>query len=457
MIGGSRPGAWRQCNAVSPVVTATQAGAGTHNGMALNVKVLTGAYVQVTGPQYQSYFVPGAAGAGPDSPGSVTLTPLYGGCWMYGAVTRNDAAAAWTPVSAGGTIFDQNIADSTNTASYGTFWSSGPSPGSIRSPRQKAIGSAYGTTATAYLAQNTIAGNTIVVCVTAGDTSANPVVSGITIGGAADNFQKVVSLNNNGAFSAEIWYDPNCAGGQTTIQVSTTGDAGGSPQLYFYAYEVPGVLTADQHASNYSASNVTSWTSTGTPTTTQPSEIWFGTAAVSTGNEGVQNWTHNDLVTVAWGSFNSSYKVVAGEDAAVYGGNCKAAVYTACVATFYLAGAGSFTAGTPVAIGASNSDTGGGVYGGAACLEIPPMPGGVPVSEDPSAPPPVSATSAKTLTTARFTPPMGSLLVAMISAAGGTGVTVADDNGQLTWVEQAYWAAGTSGYAGVWTAPVVCG
>ena len=52
---------------------------------------------------------------------------------------------------------------------------------------------------------------------------------------------------------------------------------------------------------------------------------------------------------------------------------------------------------------------------------------------------------------------MGSLLVAMVAAAEGTGVTVTDDNGMLIWMELTRWASGTSGYAGVWAAVVVCG
>ena len=63
MYGGASIGPWRQCNAVSPAVTATQTGAGTHNGMALTVKVLDGAAITVSGPQYQSSFTPGAVGS----------------------------------------------------------------------------------------------------------------------------------------------------------------------------------------------------------------------------------------------------------------------------------------------------------------------------------------------------------------------------------------------------------
>ena len=53
MFGGSRIGPWRQCNAVSPSVTATQTGPGTHNGMALTVKVVNGAQIVDVGAAYR--------------------------------------------------------------------------------------------------------------------------------------------------------------------------------------------------------------------------------------------------------------------------------------------------------------------------------------------------------------------------------------------------------------------
>lgn len=255
MIGGTQIRPWRQCNAVTPAVTAAQTGSGTHNGMALTVAVVNNASISVYGPQYQSSFTPGTtASQSAASPAEVTLTPEYTGSWLYGAVNRNDASTAWTPAT--GTSFTQNVSDTTNTAAYGTFEASS-----------------------------------------------------------------------------------------------------------------------------------------------------------------------------------------------------------------------STTAGVPVTIGASN----GGTSGGVAVAEIPAA---TTLAEDPSAPAPVSTTTATSVTTAHFTPPMGSLLVAMVSAAGSTSgtdlftdaftdlygqpaaavaVNVTDDNGMLAWTEQARWATAGSGYAGVWTAVVVCG
>ena len=111
---------------------------------------------------------------------------------------------------------------------------------------------------------------------------------------------------------------------------------------------------------------------------------------------------------------------------------------------------GTVAGGGPVTVGATN----GSGSGGFAVAEIPALS---MLAEDASSPAPVTTTSATSVSTAHFTPPMGSLLVAMAATAGGTGITVTDDNGMLAWVQLAEWASGTSGYAGVWAAVVVCG
>jgi hypothetical protein len=66
----------------------------------------------------------------------------------------------------------------------------------------------------------TTAGNCLVACITAWATpvSGGAVVSGITLGGSADNWAYVT-----GASESQIWIDPDCAGGQTAIQVSASG------------------------------------------------------------------------------------------------------------------------------------------------------------------------------------------------------------------------------------------
>jgi len=125
VIGGIHIMPWRQCNAVAPVVTATQTGSGTHNGMVLTVKVVTGAAIIDIGPSsYQYALLPGAAGSNSAyAPAEVTVTPDGTGSWVYGAANRTDTATAWTAMT--GSTFTQNVADSTNSAAYGTFRSTG--------------------------------------------------------------------------------------------------------------------------------------------------------------------------------------------------------------------------------------------------------------------------------------------------------------------------------------------
>ena len=125
MIGGIKVQPWHQCNKVSPVVTATQTGSGIHNGMVLTVKVVTGADVTQVGPGSYSYmFMPGTTGSGSAyTPAEVTITPAGTGSWVYGAANRTDTATAWT--ADGQSTFSQNVADSANSATYGTFRSTG--------------------------------------------------------------------------------------------------------------------------------------------------------------------------------------------------------------------------------------------------------------------------------------------------------------------------------------------
>jgi hypothetical protein len=78
------------------------------------------------------------------------------------------------------------------------------------------------------------------------------------------------------------------------------------------------------------------------------------------------------------------------------------------------------------------------------------------LTEDGSAPAAVSTMSATTITTASFTPPAGSLLVAMVGTGGtASQVTMAlSDTSNLTWVEVINANAAGNGYAGVWIAQV---
>ena len=109
--------------------------------------------------------------------------------------------------------------------------------------------------------------------------------------------------------------------------------------------------------------------------------------------------------------------------------------------------------GTPGAevIGFSNPQGGGGV----ALLEV--LPSGT-ITEDGSSPAAVYNSAGTSVTTASFTPPAGSLLVAMVGADANTSTVVTvSDTSSLTWTEQIKANASGALYAAVWTAQVAGG
>jgi hypothetical protein len=142
--------------------------------------------------------------------------------------------------------------------------------------------------------------------------------------------------------------------------------------------------------------------------------------------------------------------------------------YTATAASQILADVSGFTvhrqavalrslnptaAGTPVTVGGVSQ----GVETNIALALAEILAAGT-LAEDASSPPPVPADGStsmggSTLTTAPFTPPAGSLLVAM-ACSGATPPAVSDSSG-LTWTKQAgITDPGTQVSAAVWTAPV---
>jgi hypothetical protein len=130
----------------------------------------------------------------------------------------------------------------------------------------------------------TAAGNCLIVCIMSSGNAA-ATVSGVTLGGAADNFAAVVSGQGTDGITqwadAFQWADPNCAGGQTSVAISGTNLGFASGVGGIVVYEVSGLATspADQ-TNNGGAASGLNWTSNTTPTTTAASEIWVGCAAV---------------------------------------------------------------------------------------------------------------------------------------------------------------------------------
>jgi hypothetical protein len=196
------------------------------------------------------------------------------------------------------------------------------------------------TTATVTLANPTTQNNTLVVCVTTNGTTSNPQISSVTIGGLNDNWQAAVTPNQVTTFGGGIWYDPGCAGGQTSIVVTCTGGAGTTPEIYVSAFEVAGLLVFDQGASQVNAVSGTTWSSGTTAAVVRPAEIFFAcataTSAVPTVT-GAGTWTTQ---STAAGSFDqiSGYQITASAGTATFSGTIPSGTYLAAVATFFPGG-----------------------------------------------------------------------------------------------------------------------
>jgi hypothetical protein len=259
---------------------------------------------------------------------------------------------------------------------------------------------------------------------------------------------------HTGYFFSAIGYCVNAAAVTSVTVTSGASVNSGSMRVIVSEFSgIPATATAGPAAADTTLQTGTTLTSPAVTTTGFKDLIVAAT-------EPLNFWTAADSPwTLAWSSGEAAWLISTspGTDAATWTNPVGGTNTTcnSCILTITSPGSSGSIAGTPLAVGSSDGDGASGANGGIAVYEV--MAAGM-LTEDPSAPAPVSTTSAKSVTTAHFTPPMGSLLVAKVATAGtAVGVQVTDDNGYLEWYEQAKWASGTSGYAGVWTAIVTCG
>jgi hypothetical protein len=155
-----------------------------------------------------------------------------------------------------------------------------------------------GTTGTASvtLGAAVTPGNCLVVEVSAQQKTASgaPVVTGVTIGGSADNFASALptppNASNTGIASASAWIDPGATVASTAVVVSVTftNTMSGSNQglVGVDVYEVSGVAASSPvdavitHTSNSS----TSWSSAALAATSVANEIAFAFTALTDNN-----------------------------------------------------------------------------------------------------------------------------------------------------------------------------
>lgn len=145
---------------------------------------------------------------------------------------------------------------------------------------QAAQGAGTGTSLTVTLGTATTAGNCVLVMIYSDCSSVSQTVTGVTLGGSAGNFSQIAaeSIPSNSLYTW-AWADPSCAGGQTSIVVTTSQTS--AYTLAAQLYEVSGVVAAGVLDLSAGAST-TSGTVIGpaaTGVTSLAWEFWCGFAA----------------------------------------------------------------------------------------------------------------------------------------------------------------------------------
>lgn len=239
---------------------------------------------------------------------------------------------------------------------------------------------------------NTTSGNALIACVTLLSIDGAGSIASVNTNGTTENWALAKGTSSTAVFFCydAIWADPNTGGGQKIINVGLTfstasADAAGA---CVDIYEVSGLATSsilDKSASGIGAST-TAWTSTATATTTQASEIAFGSlgcTAISTPTVTAPGspWTEETTLTAASAQtvvHKSGFNILSSTGAITYNGTTSTTLdqYCACVATFLgsgsvsgaatFTGAGTFGAAATVTTGPSASFTGLGSFGAVA-------------------------------------------------------------------------------------------
>jgi hypothetical protein len=141
-----------------------------------------------------------------------------------------------------------------------------------------------GTTVTVTLTSPTGAGNCLAVCIGGSQGTTNPTVSGITLGGSPDNFNRAEAVNNNADTDCEIWLDPGCAGGRTSVVVTFNAGTGSTPGMSVWVMEWSGVTpVSPADKTNGQNGAATSWSSLSSGTLSQAVEVVIGAVSVAGG------------------------------------------------------------------------------------------------------------------------------------------------------------------------------
>jgi len=241
-----------------------------------------------------------------------------------------------------------SIASVAGTDPYGNAYLAGLTGYFIQSPAlvQSQQGSAAASTLTLNLPHATVAGNTLIVAVVTVGTSNNPSVSGITIGGSADNFASVAS-NGGGTDECIIqtWADVSCVGGQTAVVISTSGGVG-TQGVFAVAMEWQNTVGFDVAASQIGVNTGFTFDSTATAAPAVPVEVQIGLVGTN-GGAGLTGpgspWTNFTQINRTIGgilqTMLAGYRVVLTSTVGEYSGNMSGnVIWNAGVATFKTGG-----------------------------------------------------------------------------------------------------------------------
>lgn len=180
-----------------------------------------------------------------------------------------------------------------------------------------------GSTVTVTLPSNTRAGNCLIVITACEYATTQATISGVTIGGNADNFAQVASSGASGnKLSTTAWCDPNCNGGATSVVVTFTGGTGALTRLNAFVLEVGGLMPSiatlfDSNGQNGTDSTFTTWSSgSATESSTQP-QFWVN--AISAINPGVTAGQSPWINVGTAGTTGSLYTFVSSQSAPILG------------------------------------------------------------------------------------------------------------------------------------------
>jgi hypothetical protein len=183
---------------------------------------------------------------------------------------------------------------------------------------------------------NTGSGHLVIVAAGNYKAASVPHITGITLGGAADNFA-VAEAESGNSCDAEIWGDPSAASAQDLIAVTFSASSlnkGGA------AMEWANVGAQDTSAKNGGTGSGTSWSSGSSGVLSQPGELVIGivfveaSAALTITGPG-SPWTNLAQIAVSAdiGAL-VGYQVVSGTGAVTYSGTTTTGGWAAAIAAF---------------------------------------------------------------------------------------------------------------------------